>query len=111
MFFRDFKASSERYLYLLSPTRKMTKPTLRQLKAVKPGDLIEIPWKEVGNAYYLIRKNSGHGLTTSNMLIEGAKLEGYNKVSYQSFYGFNEAFKIIPGDSKKAKTIEGKFSA
>jgi len=85
--------------------------TLKQLKSAKPGDYIEIYWPEMKNGYYKVYKNSKNTLLLSELFFKGSRPIGQVSFSIKRFYDSSDKFKIIPGNSKKAQTLEGKFTA
>jgi hypothetical protein len=85
--------------------------TLRQLKAAKPKDYIESYWPEMKNGYYKVYKNSGKELVLSYMFFRGSVPEGKKTFDIKDFYDMIGKFKIIPGNSTKTQSIEGKLAA
>lgn len=80
-----------------------------KLREAKINDYIEIPWKEMGNGYYLIYGKSKTKMYTSGLFFPGNNPTGIVKQSIKKFCDSNPKFRIISANSKKARSLEDKF--
>ncbi|MEM2956148.1 MAG: hypothetical protein QW041_01050 [Candidatus Pacearchaeota archaeon] len=90
--------------------------TLKQLKTAKPGDYIKISWPDYSDIYYKIKENSNDNLLLSYPFFglwpyKKAYKKGYLRFNLEIFYKTFPKLKIIPKNSKKARSIEEKLSA